>query len=246
MIMARRMKIIKYPVLSLVCLCMMPLLSDCRHYGYKNYGIAVIFFTRDNLLPFIISVKYVDADPLSFEELSNTYARDKHKVFDWGETFDGVDGATCRLLIDEHDNNYILDSINVYCNSFKLEGRDPATFRVVKDYLTEDKYDYYWYNKPLNVKDKKSFVLLNDPEDSEQYYWAKDKYYAYQLGSAHRIQIADYSSFRPLSAYYALDKSQVYNTKGVVKDAKPGTFKLPAWGAQFNEYYYGDSITEQK
>lgn len=245
MIVARRTKFIKYSVLAIVCLCIMPLLSDCRHCGYKNYGIAVIFFTRDNLLLFIMSVKLVDADPLSFEELSNTYARDKHKVFDWGEIFDGVDGATCRLLIDEHDNNYILDNINVYCNSFKLEGRDPTTFRVVKEYLTEDKYYYYWYNKPLNVKDKKSFVLLNDPEDPDQYYWGKDKYYAYPLGGrGHRFQIADYSSFRPLSPYYALDKAQVYNTKGVVKNAKPETFTLPAFGAQFNEYYYGDSIKE--
>lgn len=241
--MARRMKIIRYSVLPLVCLCMMPLLSDCRHCGYKNYGIAVIFFTRDNLLPFIISVKHVDADPLSFEELSNTYAHDKHKVFDWGEIFDGVDGATCRLLTDEHGNKYILDALNVYCNSSVLEGRDPATFRVVKDYLTEDKYDYYWRNRPLNVKDKRSFVLLNDPEDPGLYYWAKDKYYAYPLNE-YRIQIADYDSFKPLSAYYALDKKQVYNRRGVVKDAKPETFKLPAWGAQFNEYYYGDSITD--
>lgn len=244
--MAQRSRIVKYLVIALVCLCMTPLLSDCRHCGYKNYGGSVIFFTRDNLLPFIISVKHIDADPLSFEELSDIYARDKHKVFYWGETFDGVDGATCRLLIDDHDNDYILDSINVFFNSFKLEGRDPATFRVVKDYLTEDKYDYYWHNKPLNVTDKKSFVLLSDPEDSDSYYWAKDKYYAYSLVNALRMQIADYSSFRPLSAFYASDKSQVYNRKGVVKNTKPETFKLPAWGVQFNEFHHGDSITEQK
>jgi len=244
LIMARKTKMIKYSVLALVCLGMMPLLSDCRHCGYKNYGIAVIFFTRDNLLPFIMSVKLVDADPLSFEELSDTYACDKHKVFEWGETFDGVDGATCRLLTDEHGNKYILDTINVYCNSFKLEGRDPATFRIIKDCLTEDKFDYYWRNTPLNAKDKKSFVLLNDPEDSDQYYWAKDKYYAYSLVNANRIQIADFDSFRPISAYYAVDKLQVYNRNGVVEGTNPATFKLPDWGAQFQEFYYGDSVNE--
>lgn len=212
------------PIGIVIVLSLLIVVSLHFRRGYLNMGTSVIFYWGDNLIPFIYTIKKVDADPASFKTLSDIYACDKYRAFDWGEIMEGVDGASCRLLGED----YIVDARHVWFRSFKTDVKDPATFRIVCENLTEDKYDYYWHNKSLNVADKESFVLVKDPEDSSQYYWGKDKYFVYALGGRERMSIADYESFQPLSAYYSKDKFQVYHRSGIVHDADPESFKATA------------------
>lgn len=217
---------------------------SCQHSWYENDGATVTLHIRDNICPFIVYVDTLDADPQTFRALSDNYACDKDHLFSWSSIIEGMDGSTCRLIDGGHpeiNDIYIVDDKHVCRSHYIIEGRDPATFRVVQKYLTEDKNDFYWWDIPINVADKESFVLLEDPDDpSDYYYWARDKYYAYRLGTEKRFPIADYKTFHLLSSYYAADKYQVYNMKGVVKGADPATFKLPDEPTQFRECYSND------
>lgn len=233
-----RGKIFITGIITLLC---MTLMTSCMFRGYKNDGKKVTFHSYDP--KFIIPYSEdVDADPNTFEPMTELYGRDKDHVFYWGKILDSVDASSFRII----DEFYTADKNHIYFNTFIVENADTKTFKVISKHLAEDKRDFYWNNTALNVADKGSFTLIPDNEDADECYWAKDKYNAYNLPWCVSVPIKDFDSFRPLSVRYAVDKFQVYHRGNVVINADPATFKEVAWdiGQDKNGVYFKSKKTD--
>ncbi len=213
-------------LLSLVCM----MLASCdREPCYKNDGKQVTWNTWDVWAGHHSIV--VDADPSTFEDLGDGYARDGQQAFLEGNIIKGADGKTFKCL----EKPYAVDSCHVFHCDTMMTSADPKSFKVHGQYLTEDKKDYYWCGKPIHVVDKKTFVIIGDKDD-EKTQWAKDKLNAYYMGKQ-PVSLADYNSFHQIgdiddlhcSGCYAADKYRVYFEDHVVEGADPETFTEVIW-----------------
>ena len=195
-----------------------------RQPRYKNDGKQVTWQGRDIWAG--VWSKVVDADPASFEDLGNGYARDDQKAFLEGKIIKGADGKTFKCL----QKPYAVDASHVFHLRTMMTGADPKSFIIHGQYLTEDKNDYFWQGDPIHVADKKTFVIIGD-KDNEFTQWAKDKYNAYYMGEQ-PVPLADYDSFHVireidgsgLQGSYAADKYRVYCKDHIVEGADPETF----------------------
>lgn len=206
----------------LLGICVLLLLS-CD-VGYKNDGKTVTYhwWNEGNGHGF----RVVDADPETFKNLGDGYARDARHAFHEGYIIEGADGATFKYL----GKGYAVDAKHVFCYDTIMPTADPKTFKVRGYYLTEDINDYYWNGNAIHVADKKTFVVIGDI-DSWETTWAKDKENAYFMGSD-PVPLADFDSFHPIkgefgahSGSYAADKYKVYFENHIVKGADPATFR---------------------
>ncbi len=191
---------------------------------YENDGAEVRWHTWNEGSGH--SYRQVDADPKTFEELTDGYGRDRLHVFFHGDIISGTNSKAFRVL----GKMYAADNSHVYLSGELVKGGDPATFKVHTRYLAEDKNDYYWKGTALNVSDKPTFELLGDNDDW-QTRWAKDKSNGYFL-SGNVIPYIDYKTFHPVEAdipqqsgCYAADKNKVYFMGDIVAGADPATFR---------------------
>ena len=208
-------------VISLICI----VLTSCdRKPHYKNDGKQVTWNTWD-----IWAGHYnrtVDADPSTFEDLGDGYARDAQHTFLEGNIIKGADVKSFKCL----EKRYAVDVCHVFHNDTIMTSADPKTFKVHDWYLTEDKNDFYWNGRAIHVADKKTFAILGD-KDGRGIRWAKDKENAYCMGYP-PVPIADYESFHliglkkdgVLCGYYAADKYRVYYQNHIVEGADPASF----------------------
>lgn len=212
-----------YVTASIFLICMV--LTSCkREPRYKNDGKQVTWNTWDIWAGH--DSKIVDADPSTFEDLGDGYARDDQHAFLDGGIINGADGKTFKCL----EKRYAVDANHVFHGDFIMAGADPKSFMVHGWNLTEDKKDFFWRGKAIHVADKKSFVVMGDKEN-EKTKWAKDKYNAYFMGKQ-PVPIADYDSFHTIgdtndlncTGCYAADKYRVYFEDHVVEDADPESF----------------------
>lgn len=206
--------------ISLVCM----ILTSCnRPPRYRNDGKQVTWQGEDIWAGHWSRV--VDADPSTFEDLGNGYARDDQKAFLEGRIIEGADGKTFKCL----KKPFAVDANHVFILDVMIDA-DPKSFRIHGQYLTEDKNDYFWRGNPIHVSDKRSFVIIGDKD----YYgtkWAKDKNNAYYMGEQ-PVPLADYDSFhviketdsRGVQGSYAADKYRVYCKDHIVEGADPETF----------------------
>lgn len=207
----------------MVALINMILASCEREPRYKNDGKQVTWNTKDIWAGH--HSRIVDADPSTFEDLGDGYARDAQHAFLEGNIIKGADGKSFKCL----EKRYAMDANHVFYDTI-MTNADPMSFIVHSRYLTEDKKDFYWKGKAIHVTDKKSFVILGDKED-EKTRWAKDKCNAYYMGKQ-PVAIADHESFHPIgdnsnlncSGCYAADKYRVYFEDHVVEGADPESF----------------------
>ena len=202
--------------ISLICL----MLVSCE-VGYKNDGKQVTWHSWDEGKGHRVSV--VEADPATFEDLGDGYARDAQHAFLEGDIIKGADGKTFKYL----EKRYAIDANHVFHYDTIMTVADIKSFKVHGWFLTEDKKDFYWNGNAVHVADKKTFVILGD-EDAWDTQWAKDKENAYCMGHA-PLPLADYESFHPikngyLSGYYAADKYRVYYQDHIVEGADPESF----------------------
>lgn len=206
------------------------MLTSCdREPGYNNNGKQVTWNTWDIWAGHHSIV--VDADPSTFEDLGDGYARDARYAFLEGVIIEGADGKTFKCL----EKPYAVDDNHVFHRDSMMTSADPKSFKVHGQYLTEDKKDYYWCGKTIHVADKESFVILGDKENQETQ-WAKDKYNSYYMGKQ-PVPLADYESFHLIgdtsdihcSGSYAADKCRVYYEDHVVEGADPETFTEITW-----------------
>ena len=202
----------------------MVLVSCERGPHYKNDGKQVTWNTWDIWAG--PNSKIVGADPSTFVDLGDGYARDDQHAFLEGDIIKGADGKTFKCL----EKRYAIDADHVFHDHTIITSADPKSFMVHGWYLTEDKKDFFWKGMAVHVADKKSFVILGDKEN-EKTQWAKDKYNAYYMGKQ-PIPNADYDSFHPIgdinhlncSGCYAADKYRVYFEDHIVEGADPESF----------------------
>ena len=225
------------------------ILASCsRPAHYKNNGKQVTWQGRDIWGgPWS---KVVDADPASFEDLGNGYARDDQKAFLEGRIIKGADGKTFKCL----EKPYAVDASHVFHKYTMMTGADPKSFIIHGKYLTEDKNDYFWQGKPIHVADKRTFVIIGN-KDNYWTQWAKDKYNAYYMGEQ-PVPLADYDSFhliKETDSYgvqgkYAADKYRVYYKDHIVEGADPETFtEIIDWvGQDKHRVYYKWKATDIK
>ena len=230
---------------SLVCM----ILTSCnRPPRYKNDGKQVTWQGRDIWAGHWSRV--VDADPSTFEDLGNGYARDDQKAFLEGNIIKGADGKTFKCL----QKPYAVDASHVFHLGTIMTGADPKSFKIHGQYLTEDENDFFWCGKPIHVADKKTFVIIGD-KDNEFTQWAKDKYNAYYMGEQ-PVPLADYNSFHLIrgidssgsQGHYAADKFRVYYVDHIVEGADPETFtEIIDWvGQDKHRVYYQWKATDIK
>ena len=207
----------------MVALISMMLDSCEKEPRYKNDGKQVTWNTKDVWAGH--HRRIVDADPSTFEDLGDGYARDSQHAFLDGNIIKGADGKTFKCL----EKRYAMDANHVFYDTI-MTNADPMSFIVHGRYLTEDKKDFYWKGKAITVADKESFVILGDKED-EKTRWAKDKCNAYYMGKQ-PVSLADNESFHPIgdnsnlncSGCYAADKYRVYFEDHIVEGADPESF----------------------
>lgn len=195
------------------------MLTSCnRRSHYKNDGKQVTWNTWDIWAGHNSTA--VDADPSTFEDLEDGYARDDRYAFLEGNIIKGADGKTFKCL----EKRYAVDANHVFHCDTMMISADPKSFKVHSRYLTEDKKDYYWRGKAIHVVDKKTFVIIGDKEN-KMTQWAKDKHNAYYMGKQ-PVPIADYDSFHLIgdindilncSRSYAADKYRVYYEDHIVE-----------------------------
>lgn len=226
---------------------LIPLLFISCDVGYKNDGKEVTYHSWNEGSGHN-SFK-VDADPATFEDLGDNYGRDFHHAFHEGSIIDGADGASFRYL----GYGYSVDDHHVFCYDTIMSTADPRTFKVRSAYLTEDAKDFYWKGSAIQVKDKKSFVILGDIDEWETS-WGKDEKNGYYLGSG-TVPLADFASFHPIkvtrgvmSGAFAADKYTVYFKDHIVEGADPATFREVDFyvGQDKNRVYYQWHATEIK
>lgn len=231
--------------ISLVCM----ILTSCRRAPrYKNDGKQVTWQGTDIWAGHWSRV--VDADPASFEDLGNGYARDDQKAFLEGKIIKGADGKTFKCL----EKPYAVDANHVFLLGTMMTGADPKSFKIHGQYLTEDKNDYFWRGNPIHVSDKKTFVIIGD-KDYDGTQWAKDKNNAYYMGKQ-PVPLTDYDSFHViketdsygLQGHYAADKYRVYYEDHIVEGADPETFtEIIDWvGQDKHRVYYQWKATDIK
>lgn len=210
-----------------ICLLLFMLLLTSCDVGYKNDGKTVTYnWLHEGSGS---GFKVIDADPATFEDLGDEYARDARHAFLYGNIIEGADGATFKYL----GKGYAVDAHHVFSYDSIMSTADPKTFKVHSYYFTEDAKDYYWWGDAIHVADKKSFVILGDINDCIETVWAKDKINAYYLiGCRNPVPLADYESFHPIEhtaattdRAYAADKYHVYFKDHVVEGADPTTFR---------------------
>lgn len=219
-------------------------LSSCT-LGYNNDGNEVTWHAWS--AGYGHYSKKVNADTESFEALKDSYAHDKFHAFYRGDVIDGSDGSSFRVL----KHTYAIDNKHAYLAGDIIENADPGSFKVHSRYFAEDKNDYFWGRKALNVRDKETFELLGS-DDSWETKWAKDIYNGYYL-EGNTIVGIDYDTFHPISSQipnqsgrYAKDKNRVFFMGKEIPGADPETFKEVDFSVGQDKYrIYIDGIPTQ-
>lgn len=115
-------------------------------------------------------VKPIDTDKDEFVVLdSNSFAVDNKNVYFIGEKIKDADPATFEVITDEGDMRYAKDknSVFIYLEDggiVKVIGADPATFEVLEYPYAKDKNDAYNGCLPLYVDDVTKFEVVKSGE----------------------------------------------------------------------------------
>lgn len=147
-----------------------------------------------------------EADPATFEIVSNYFAKDKDHVYHEVSLFSGLSANSIEEIFP--NSRYVRDASSVYYDLSKLEGADPQSFVLLSGYGIDAK-QVYRYSKPLEERDVNSFEVLT-LADGELMWLGKD---------SSRIDIKRYrgTSFtRDKNAiYYLSDKVEGINIEDV-------------------------------
>ncbi len=111
------------------------------------------------------------------------------------------------------------DKYHVFYKDELVPGADPATIKVVKFPLLQDKSDYYYETKAMHVYDMASFKILKWIEED---FYARDKRYAYY--DTLRFE-PDMATFKLKSSFTAVDKNHVYRFGEILPLADPKTYE---------------------
>ena len=128
------------------------------------------YYAKDNKTVFYEEKSINEADPNTFEVLSDIIGKDKNSGFFEEKKIPNSDGQTFQKI----ESLYSKDKNNVYYSDKKIVGADAKSFEIVdkKTYTTKDKNSFYRYENRLPIKDYATFTQIKGN------FW-KDKYNVY-------------------------------------------------------------------
>ncbi len=136
---------------------------------------------------------------------------------EYGVSFDGEEG-------------YFIQANQVFWEGILLKHADYKTFSMLNQYYAKDKNYAYYTDRKLIRSDVKTFSLIDDQLDSEDYHhglYARDKTSFYYKGVIDKR--IDIRSYKILNSCYAKDKKSVYyKLTHTVRAASPKTFTVIA------------------
>lgn len=148
-----------------------------------------------------------NADPATFELLSDNYSKDKNHIYFQEKPAKGIDVKTFEIL----DYFHVKDKNNIYIRSYNgykpVKGADLKSFELVTTRYTKDKNNVYYDGEIIIGADSPTFRILKNISKNEERY-AADKKNVYIDGKI--IQEADPLTFELISPNFAKDKNNVY------------------------------------
>lgn len=175
-------------------------LLDSSVQGYaKDARYGYFFYTSE--------VKRIYCDPMTFEKVGDSHARDRYATYYLESKIKGANPTS----FEEINSSYSRDDKAVYFEELKIEGVDLATFRVHEGnaklnqngYYSIDKSNVFWRERKIAGADVGTFEVLERGE------YSKDKNEVYWNGV--KIEGADASSFVTRSdSYIGRDKNHEY------------------------------------
>lgn len=215
------------------------ILSGCQpNYKVKDGGVYRIVSAVGHYNEILIK----GADPATFEELNEGFAKDCCYVYWEGRALNLVDPLTTEVLSSKH----LRDINRVFYKDKTIFGADPKTFKVDPslERLSEDKNDFYFGNSPIGVKDKSQFKVVQTGHTA---LWASDGEFYYYIPNFSQIQKVKSkgNSSKILSEHYLIDDTSVYFGGNKLKGANPDEFVVIGnFHAKDNNnaYYKSDKI----
>ena len=175
-------------------------------------------YYKDKNFVYYNGEKIENADPGTFEILDTEYfAKDKNSAYLGRRIIDkDVDSKTFKVLgCNFTADCYSGDAKNVYYGPTKINGADPASFKI-----------------------------LTKNNTREIYYYAKDKKNLYNFGEIEKID-ADIDTIEIIDRFYKKDKNYVYYENKKMEQSDSKTFVVLNRGFskdKNNVYYYGKKL----
>ena len=203
--------------------------------------------------------KIEKVDPLTYQDLSYGYSKDKNQVYGRGIAIAGADPSS--FMVIKAGSPYGKDKNNVYFNGSSLvsiEGADVTSFQVLDaeesgvKVFGKDKQAVYFQGNKINDMDPNSFETINGSyytpfiKDEKNVYSITD--YGTQLRKLEDIDSRTFKVFPGNGPFdYFNDKNGVYfvDDSGKlqkINDADPTTFKVVGmfYSKDKNNVYFRD------
>ncbi|MEM7360687.1 MAG: DKNYY domain-containing protein [Pseudomonadota bacterium] len=209
-------------------------LAACYPMGYRVAESSVTWYHHHWAGEFKISKTLEDADPKSFKQLSNYYAVDNNHAFWREKVIPGANPKTFALIAPD----FAKDDKRVYRQTDVLTDSNPESFELLDGWWSKDRDDYFYQHHNINVCHHESFKLVDEPFPTR----ALEKHCYYVSGNM--VPVSDFKSLQILRKGYAKDSKHVYFLSGIVENADPVTFLIPArgWPAQDKNNCYSSGI----
>lgn len=160
-------------------------------------------------------IEMPEADPETIEQVSFNLAKDKSKVWYYGEELVGLDPRTLTVV---NPGFVWKDSRSVWYQRVRLNGADPDTFEHVGQAFYKDKNRAYWSATPLEGADPNTFRAFGNNSahgvDKNSVWFAKE-----------RAPELDPATFDVVHHMVYKDKSGVYCNGVRIPDAKYKTMR---------------------
>ncbi|MFC1656030.1 DKNYY domain-containing protein [Patescibacteria group bacterium] len=190
-----------------------PITFEVLYHSSPPYYPEAYVADKDNVLMIEKMASVIEeADPETFEALSDTYiryAKDKDHIFMWGEVMEEADPDSYEVVDTYGVWHYSKDNNYVYFGNVFIAGADPNTFEVLGFGYSRDANSIFYEAFPIEDVDLGSFMYL-------EYGFARDKNHAYLHGGI--IDDVDIATFELIGKYYYKDKDHVYNGLVMMKD----------------------------
>lgn len=181
--------------------------------GYQVGWTSVVYAKRGvNGIRQVTTLK--EADPKSFEILSDRYGKDRNHVYYQGQILKDCDPATLELLGKR--DLYCRDAERVYISARTLS-TDAPNFALVGAGYSKDSGAVYFLDKTVEGADPASW------ESFQKGPYGRDAESVYHEGS--RLPEADPASFEALNYHYGKDGHSVWFDELEVEGADPATFE---------------------
>jgi serine/threonine protein kinase len=163
-------------------------------------------------------LKLPDADPRTFQVLSDKLATDLTHAWWQGNKLPNIDAKSLRMV---HDGFVWKDSRNVWFQGYQIKDADPSSFEHLNQQYYRDTNRVYWNGSPMVDADPVTFrVLGNDlPYGADRdTVWHR----------ANKLEGVDSSTFTAIHPRIYKDKSGVYADGRPIVNARPESFRLLA------------------